>query len=289
MRLFVSESHDICENLAFEESLLRLDGESAFLWVNDPCVVIGRNQNPYQEVDLAVLESQGIALARRLSGGGAVYQDRGNLNYSVVCDEQNADGAARWAVDALATLGVFASISGRNDIVVGGVKAGGLAERFDGRLIQHGTIMVDVDLVVLEQALRPSPMKLAKHSIRSVRSRVANLTQAAPGLTTERVLEAFVCSSHANAEQAAMTESIHSRAQELRDPAWVFADYQSGEADLELEIGGDLYGFALVFEGCEVASAVVSTDSIHPVGTDVLKNRLARTLPCKPDAAVRYC
>ena len=159
MRLFVSDSHDVFANLAFEESLMREEGESAFLWVNDPCVVIGRNQNPYYEADVAYLDAHGIALARRLTGGGAVYHDAGNLCYSVVTDNPLADAAAEWALSTLEYLGIHAELGGRNDIMVGQAKVGGLAERFDGRYLKHGTLLVNVDLSALENALRPSPLK----------------------------------------------------------------------------------------------------------------------------------
>ena len=223
MRLFVSESHDPYINLAFEEHLFRGSDEAAFLWVNGPCVVIGRNQDPTCEADLAFLQENGIALARRLSGGGAVYHDLGNVNYSLVTDDSDSMRLVRWALATLALVGISARACGRNDIHVGTRKVGGMAEcHLNGRSLLHGTIMVDVDLANLARALQPSPSKLERHGIASVEARVANLTDAAPSLTVAQLIDAFATTLDATALPAAFSWQIHERAKALKEHAWLF-------------------------------------------------------------------
>ena len=279
MRLFVSDSHDVFANLAFEESLMREEGESAFLWVNDPCVVIGRNQNPYYEADVAYLDAHGIALARRLTGGGAVYHDAGNLCYSIVTDDPRADEAAEWALSALEYLGVQAEMSGRNDIMVGQAKVGGLAERFDGRCLKHGTLLVSVDLSALENALCPSPLKLGKHGIASVGSRVTNLSDSVVDLSMERVMDAFAHVLGAPMQRAPMGPSVLERATELRSPDWIFAPSAEGDVEVETVIQGDLYRFSLVVKQGVVESVDIATDACNPPDLDTLAKQIVGRPP----------
>ncbi len=148
-----------------------------YLWRNSPAVIIGRNQNPYAEVNLAYLEKEGIALVRRITGGGAVYHDLGNLNYSIVGPTKCfADERPGVIAKALKEMGVPAELGGRNDIFVDGRKCSGYARRlWKGRTMIHGTLMFSVDLERLVQALSVPGSKMESKAVESVRSRVANL------------------------------------------------------------------------------------------------------------------
>ena len=188
MRYLRNDNTDPLYNMAFDEYALEqlpLDEPLFFLWQNSPSVIIGLNQNVYSEVNLDYLREHGIILARRVTGGGAVYHDLGNLNYTIVgrsADlERDYPEYARHMLRALQALGVDAELSGRNDILVGGRKVSGYAKRvYKDRLMVHGTLMYDVDLDRLTAALTPSAEKLTSKGIASVRSRVTNLRQHLP-------------------------------------------------------------------------------------------------------------
>ena len=166
---------------------LEVDEPVFFLWQNAPAVIIGLNQNAYAEVNLPYLKEEGILLARRVTGGGAVYHDLGNLNYTIVGRssdlERDYPGYLTYVIEALRRLGVPAELSGGNDILVEGRKVSGYAKRvWKDRLMVHGTLMYDVDLTTLARALSVSTDKLEAHGIASVRSRVANLKDYLPGI-----------------------------------------------------------------------------------------------------------
>lgn len=189
MRYLVNECTDACRNMAFDEFALEslpLDEPVFYLWRNAPSVIIGLNQSAYAEVNLDYLKEHGIALARRVTGGGAVYHDLQNLNYTIVGKSRdlNADypDYLHYMVNALRQLGVPAELSGRNDIMVDGRKCSGYAKRvWKDRLMVHGTLMFDVDLSVLQQALSVPGSKMAASGVASVRSKVANLKDYLPG------------------------------------------------------------------------------------------------------------
>ena len=169
-------------NMAHDEFLLdQLEGTIFCLWQNAPAVIIGLNQNAYAEVNLPYLDNHDIALARRVTGGGAVYHDLGNLNYSIAGPSREVEQHYDTVAAALRQLGVPAERSGRNDILVEGRKCSGYAKRLSrDRMMIHGTLMWDVDLEALTAALSAPGGKLAAAGIASVRSRVANLKDYLP-------------------------------------------------------------------------------------------------------------
>ena len=171
-------------NLAVEEYVLNyLDPseEYAILWQNEPTVVIGRNQNTLAEVNSSFIKERGIHVVRRLSGGGAVYHDLGNLNFTFIVDAEkervsNLEYFTRPVIQALASLGVQAEFSGRNDITIDGKKFSGNAQYWSkGRLLHHGTILFNSDLSVVQEALNVKADKLQSKGVKSVRSRVTNI------------------------------------------------------------------------------------------------------------------
>lgn len=166
-----------------------------YLWQNRPSVIIGLNQNVYSEVNIKYLEDNGIVLARRVTGGGAVYHDLQNLNYTIVGRssdlERDYPGYMNYIIDALRQLGVNAELSGRNDIMVEGRKVSGYAKRvYKDRLMVHGTLMFDVDIEHLTAALAVPGSKLEASGIESVRTRVANLKEYLPQFSTVQEMQA---------------------------------------------------------------------------------------------------
>ena len=192
MRYIRNNSTDVYFNMAFDEYALEqlpLDEPLFYLWQNRSAVIIGLNQNAYAEVDIDYLCQHDIALARRITGGGAVYHDLGNLNYTIVGRssdiERDYPEYTRYMQHALQALGVQAELSGRNDILVDGRKVSGYAKRvYKDRLMVHGTLMYDVDIDKLTRVLTPPTEKFLTKGIASVKSRVANLRDYLPGITT---------------------------------------------------------------------------------------------------------
>ena len=176
-------SRDPFYNLAFEEYVLahRIEGDYLILWQNDNTVVIGRNQNAEEEIDRAFVEAHGVRVVRRTTGGGAVYHDLGNLNYSFITDAGEAENLTmgrftKPVTSALQGLGLRAEASGRNDILVEGRKVSGTAQRLlNGRILHHGTLLFDTDPDMVAGALRADPEKFRSKSSKSVRSRVGNI------------------------------------------------------------------------------------------------------------------
>lgn len=181
-------SLDPCYNLAFEEYVLktRTSGDWLILWQNRNTVVVGLNQDPLEEIDQSFVQVHGITVVRRMTGGGAVYHDLGNLNYSFITDlgDRERLTIARFTQPicrALASLGVPAQVSGRNDITVHGRKISGVAQRIEGgRILHHGTLLFDSDPDMIAGALRADPAKFQSKSSKSVRSRVGNIRAFLP-------------------------------------------------------------------------------------------------------------
>ena len=222
MKFLILTTTDPYYNLAVEEYLFRTEREDVFmLWQNEPTVVIGKNQNAFVEVDMDYLRQNGIHLARRITGGGAVYHDLGNVNYSFIRDSrQGIDFVSFTApiIEALATLGISAELSGRNDLLVEGRKISGNAQySAGGRTLHHGTLLFDSDLSVLSAALRPDEEKLKSKAVKSARSRVTNLAPLlSKSVTTGEfiaMIAAFVRQKYAPLEVAPPTEEkiIHLR------------------------------------------------------------------------------
>ena len=181
-------SHDPCFNLALEEYVLenRREGDWLLLWQNADTVVIGLNQNTAEEIDPFFIAEHGITVVRRMTGGGAVFHDLGNLNYSFITDTGDTEtlSIARFCEPvcrALASLGVRAEISGRNDILVDGKKVSGVAQRISGgRILHHGTLLFNSDPDMIAGALHADPAKFVSKSAKSVRTRVGMLKDYLP-------------------------------------------------------------------------------------------------------------
>jgi lipoate-protein ligase A len=192
-------SDSVCPwyNLALEEHiLLNLPPETCvlYLYQNENTVVIGKNQNAWKECRHALLESEGGKLARRISGGGAVFHDMGNLNFSFIVDKNEYDLHRQLSVilEAVRSLGIEAEFSGRNDILSEGAKFSGNAFCYKKTsAFHHGTILINADMTRLARYLSVSQDKIVSKGVESVRARVCNLKERNPEITVEKVKDAL--------------------------------------------------------------------------------------------------
>lgn len=202
LRLLISESYDPWFNLAVEECIFRqmpADQRVMFLWRNANTVVIGRAQNPWKECNTQKMAQDGIKLARRSSGGGAVFHDLGNTCFTFMAGKPEYDKtvSTQIIVDGLANAGIDAEISGRNDLLVntteGARKISGSAYRETlDRGFHHGTVLINADLSRLANYLHPDAKKLQAKGITSVRSRVANLAELMPEISHQTVCQGII-------------------------------------------------------------------------------------------------
>ena len=198
-RIIRGDSHDPWHNLAVEALLfegLKPDEALFYLWQNQNTVVIGRHQNAWQECRVKLLEDEGGKLARRSTGGGAVFHDLGNLNFTFIVPRAYYDVRRQLDVirRAVSAFGIGAAFTGRNDLVVEatGAKFSGNAFKFtDAVGMHHGTVLVDVDMDKLGRYLVPGKDKLKAKGIESVRSRVCNLTELNPSVTVSALADAL--------------------------------------------------------------------------------------------------
>ncbi len=195
LRTFESNDFDPHNNLALEKHLMDITLPGVcllYLWQNQNTVVIGRNQNAWLECRTSLLEEDGGTLARRLSGGGAVFHDLGNLNFTFIMRKEDYDLDRQLAVirKACEYAGILAEKSGRNDLLADGRKFSGNAfYQNQTHAYHHGTIMIDVDRDKLGRYLSPPKAKLEAKGVSSVRSRVVNLKELSPALTIDTMKE----------------------------------------------------------------------------------------------------
>lgn len=198
LTVYFSRSYNPYLNLAIEDHIfknMRPDEQILYLWRNDNTVVIGRFQNPWVECRVKEIEHDGVFLARRQSGGGAVYHDLGNTNFTFFSPKTQYDKERniKIIIDSLDRFGIDASMSGRNDILVDGKKVSGSAFKLTAsKAFHHGTLLVNTDLDNLEYYLTPDREKLESKGIASIRSRVVNLADINPRVNHEELCDAIV-------------------------------------------------------------------------------------------------
>lgn len=264
-------------NLALEAYLLKRvrPGQCIlYLWQNQRTVVLGRNQHAASECRIQALEADGGHLVRRLSGGGAVYHDLGNLNFTFLTlrEDYNVEQQTETILRAVRSLGVPAERNGRNDLTAQGGKFSGHAYyRSGAQCYHHGTLMVSVDLAPLERYLNVSPLKLQAKGVASVRSRVVNLREFCPDLTIDALCDALVTAfssayglpvqtlTEAELDQDALGQGIA----RFSDPAWIYGDTRPLDVSREALFSWGLLRLDYSLEGAVITQAAVWSDALE--------------------------
>ncbi|MGL9744068.1 lipoate--protein ligase [Enterococcus sp. DIV1368e] len=244
-----NENHDPRVNLAIETFLLQempLEEPILLFYINEPSIIIGRNQNTIEEINREYVEEHGIHVVRRLSGGGAVYHDFGNLNFSFIMPD-DGDSFRDFAkvtkpiIQALHELGISgAELKGRNDLVIDGLKFSGNAMyATNGRMFAHGTIMFDSDIDEVVNALKVKKEKIESKGIKSIRSRVTNIKPFLPeekqGMTTEEfrediLLKIFGVSSVEDVKTYELTEKDWEKINQISEQYYRNWDWNYGKS-----------------------------------------------------------
>ncbi len=264
-------------NLALEEYLLNTVGPGQcilYLWQNQRTVVIGRNQNAENECRIQTLEADGGHLVRRLSGGGAVYHDLGNLNFTFLVRTEDYDKEKQTDVilRAVQALGIRAEKNGRNDLTIDGQKFSGHAYYKTGtQCYHHGTIMVEVDMAPLEKYLNVSPLKLQAKGVKSVRSRVANLRDYIPALTIPALEEALITAFgqvyglpvETWQESDLDTRAIAEGQARFSAPDWIYGDSRPLEVSREARFDWGLLRLDFSREEGRITQAALWSDGLE--------------------------
>lgn len=292
LQFVVSNQTNPYWNIAVENYLVEYaDGIVLYLWRNRRTVVIGQNQNPFGECNVEALEADGGYLMRRKTGGGAVYHDDGNLNFSFVVPKALYDQQRQFRViqRAVESFGLHTELSGRNDILCEGRKFSGNAfskGRFND--LHHGTILIKGNMEDLARYLKPKPAKLQKHGVSSVQSRVVNLSELNAGITTEslgpRLKDAFVEEykgaesqfSILNFDDLIGRPEVRALYEEFASDEWRFGRWRSFTAQhsAQFDWGGVELQLTVDQEHGVVTDVLISSDALDLAALDEARRLL---------------
>lgn len=281
-------------NLATEDWIFQaLDPQShtLFLWRNSETVVIGRSQNPWVECKTDKMAEDDVFLARRQSGGGAVFHDLGNTNFTFLSPKADYDQDANFTIiiNALKKLGVDATLSGRNDMQVGDKKISGSAFKHSvDRSFHHGTLLVNADMQKLGDYLNPHPLKLQAKGIKSVRSRVANLVEFNDAINHETLSQAMIeafCEYYGQEVEAIPVEELDEATlaqephlnkyyQQMADWEWRFGKTPEFSHHLETRFDWGLIDLHLDVKQAVITEVVIFSDALNVELIEALKESL---------------
>jgi lipoate-protein ligase A len=299
LQVVVSNQYNPYLNLAVETYLTDHQEEGVvtmYLWKNERTVVIGLNQNPFSECDVKRLEEEGGHLMRRRTGGGAVYHDLGNLNFSFIADKRDYEVRKQQSViqEALKPFGLEAAISGRNDLTCQGRKFSGNAF-FNGTVnnLHHGTLLIKTDAEKMQRYLTVNKAKLQKHGVQSVASRVVNLSELA-AITSENIVEPLIESfekvygmkaTTLDFGSIAASDEIQDTARRISSHAYLYGKWDHfhttqrqqfpwGNVDIQLEVDESQGRIQHV----RIASDCLDTDIVNKT-EDLLKGQSIKVRP----------
>lgn len=304
-RIIISNQSNPYLNIAVENYLLSLpsDGDiTMYLWQNRRTVVIGQNQNPYSECNVEQLEADGGYLMRRKTGGGAVFHDLGNLNFSFVVPYEMYDQARQFSVlqKAVAQYGLQTEVSGRNDVLCQGRKFSGNAfSKGRNQRLHHGTILIRTDVEVLQRYLKVKPAKLQKHGVSSVQSRVVNLSELNPDITAQSIIPHLI---HAfeqeygaplqtlDFDQVLQALEVQQLYSEFASPEWKYGRWQQFQAQhsAQFDWGGVDVSVSVDESKAIITQAEIASDGLFPddiaLAQQLLTGASTHSAPVVPDA-----
>jgi lipoate-protein ligase A len=241
------------------------------LWRNAPAVIIGRHQNTLAEINVEYVRERNIPVVRRLSGGGAVFHDLGNLNFTYIAESDSHRNEVdfrrftRPILDALRDMGIDARFEGRNDLTIGGRKFSGNAEYLhNGRILHHGTLLFSTDMAHVGAALRPDPAKFADKAVKSVRGRVTNISEHLPRPMTvlqfRDCLMAHIMATTPGATAYAFSAADVTAIERLRDEKYATWEWNYGHSprynfNKRIRTGGGMVEAALEVDAGVIRSA----------------------------------
>lgn len=285
LKVFLSDSFNPHLNLATEEWIFHnLDPSQQilFLWRNENTVVIGRNQNPWSECNLEKMKSENVHLARRTTGGGAVFQDLGNTNFTFLSPRETykRENNVKIIFNALKNFGIEGEASGRNDLLIpfadGPRKFSGSAYREKkDRAFHHGTLLLHADLSRLGNLLTPNPKKLQAKGKESVRARVANLNEIAENLKHENIVEKMIESfedfygakadiEHLNLESLQKLPELKNQYDLLCSWDWLYGNTLEFSHKMDEYLSLGFFDFHFLVEDGIIKDLKIFTDSLYP-------------------------
>ncbi|MBR1550083.1 MAG: lipoate--protein ligase [Bacteroidales bacterium] len=291
LQFVVSDQTNPYWNIAVENYLLSLpesETVTLYLWRNRRTVVIGQNQNPFSECNVEALEADGGYLMRRRTGGGAVYHDDGNINFSFVVPKALYDQTRQFRVlqRAVATFGLQAEVSGRNDVLVEGRKFSGNAFS-KGRYqdLHHGTILIKGNMEDLQRYLKPKPAKLQKHGVSSVQSRVVNLSELNPAITSESIVPALrkafeseysECSEYSEFSDIIKKPEVRTLYEEFASDEWRFGRWRTftAQRSAQFDWGGVELHLTVDQEYAIITDVQIASDALDLSALDEARRLL---------------
>ena len=300
-QFLLSNQSDPYLNIAVENYLLSLPSNgqvTLYLWSNRRTVVIGQYQNPYSECNVEQLESDGGFLMRRRTGGGAVYHDLGNLNFSFVAPYELYDQSRQLSVlqKAVAAFGLQTEVSGRNDVLCQGRKFSGNAfSKGRNQRLHHGTILIRTDVEAIQKYLKVKPAKLRKHGVDSHQSRVVNLSELNPAITAASIVPHLLSAFEQEYGTPVRTLDFHQLAslpevQQLRlsfaSPEWKYGRWQQFEAQrsAQFDWGGVEISLQVDEPSATITSINIASDCLLPDAIDLAQSLLRGASTQQPPA-----
>ncbi len=275
MQFFESKSFDPYYNLALEDYFFQhADAEKGFLmlWQNDNTIVVGKYQNTAEEVNQAYVDEHSIKVARRLSGGGAVYHDKGNLNFTFIIKQKNIkefdfNVFVVPLISALRKIGVKAEFTGRNDVTIDGKKISGNSQYLkDGKVLHHGCILFDSNLLAVSDALKPKDAKFISKSAKSVRSRVTTIKANVNGDISidkfKSIFKATIAETN-KLEEISISDSQEKEILQLRNEKYATWDWNYGNSPDYEEKKEKKFDAGLVTVYLNVKSGVITDIGIY--------------------------
>ena len=289
-------------NIAVENHLLSLPESEVvtlYLWKNRRTVVIGQNQNPFSECNVEALEADGGFLMRRKTGGGAVYHDDGNINFSFVVPKALYDQTRQFSVIQRAVLdfGIVAELSGRNDLLAierdrsGATDASKEGRKFSGNAfskgkyqdLHHGTILIKGNMEDLQRYLKPKPAKLQKHGVASVRSRVVNLSELNAEITSESIVphlrNAFEEVYGGKATEVGFDDiiarpEVQRLYEEFASPEWKYGRWRSFTAQRSAQFDWGGVEVSLDIDNGIIRDVQIASDALDLAALDAVRQKL---------------